>query len=130
MKLSQFMPLYGGDFFQAVAGYPDSVAIAYLRAIWHYWAHTACEGLPDDPEYLRRVCCIETAEWVAVKEIVFDDRYHFKRTAGRWHSKRAMAEYQKAKQVAMARSLGGRKAMSKRWAATGGHDNSAMTGDN
>ena len=54
-KPSAYLPLYGNDFFEAIAGYPDAVGMGYLRALWHYWNHTGCDGLPDDDEYLRRV---------------------------------------------------------------------------
>ncbi len=58
-KPSAYLPFYGNDFFEAIAGYSDAVGMGYLRALWHYWNHTGCDGLPDDDEYLRRVCGCE-----------------------------------------------------------------------
>ena len=50
-KPTAYLPLYGNDFFEAIAGYTDAVGLGYLRSLWHYWNHTGCEGLPDDDEY-------------------------------------------------------------------------------
>ena len=87
-KPSAYLPFYGNDFFQAMAGCTDDVAIRYLRAIWHYWSHTACDGLPDDDEYLRRVCDCQAGDWPRIKAIVFDNRYHFRLEEGVWHQPR------------------------------------------
>jgi uncharacterized protein YdaU (DUF1376 family) len=93
-KPSAYFPLYGNDFFEAIAGYDDAVGMGYLRALWHYWHHTSCEGLPDDDEYLRRVCCVEGAHWARAKRIVFDNRYHFKLGEdGLWHQPRCKKEW-------------------------------------
>ena len=62
-KPSAYLPFYGNDFFESIAGYPDGVGLGYLRALWHYWNLTNCEGLPDDDDYLRRVCCCDIADW-------------------------------------------------------------------
>ena len=72
-KPSAYLPFYGNDFFQSLAGYTDTVAIRYLRAIWHYWSHTGCTGLPDDDDYLRRICDCQAAEWAAIKAIIVSD---------------------------------------------------------
>ncbi len=87
-KPTSYLPLFGNDFFEAIAGYSDTVGLGYLRALWHYWSHTACEGLPDDDEYLRRICCVEMADWARAKGIIFDNRYHFRLEAGVWHQPR------------------------------------------
>jgi uncharacterized protein YdaU (DUF1376 family) len=87
-KPSAYFPLYGNDFFEAIAGYPDAVGMAYLRALWHYWNHTSCEGLPDDDEYLRRVCHCDPADWERIRAILFDNRYHFRLVEGLWHQPR------------------------------------------
>ena len=92
-KPSAYFPLYGNDFFEAIAGYPDAVGLGYLRALWHYWNHTGCDGLPDDDEYLRRVCKCEVAAWVRTKGIIFDNRYCFKLENGRWHQARCRKEH-------------------------------------
>jgi uncharacterized protein YdaU (DUF1376 family) len=114
-KPSAYFPFYGNDFFQAIVGYPDSAAMGYLRALWHYWSHTACEGLPDDDEYLRRICCCERAEWAQAREIIFDDRYHFRFLNGRWHQPRCQHEYEKSKAAFEKKSKAGRAAAQKRW---------------
>ena len=95
-KPSAYLPFYGNDFFEAIAGYPDGVALGYLRALWHYWSHTSCEGLPDDDEYLRRICCVEATEWTPMKGILFDNRYHFRLEGGRWHQPRCQKVWQEA----------------------------------
>ena len=87
-KPTSYLPLFGNDFFEAIAGYSDTVGLGYLRALWHYWSHTACEGLPVDDEFLRRVCCCEAAAWERTRAIIFDNRYHFRLEAGVWHQPR------------------------------------------
>lgn len=94
-KPSAYFPLYGNDFFEAIAGYPDTIGLGYLRALWHYWHHTSCEGLPDDDEYLQRVCGGKETEWVRTKGIIFDNRYHFKIGGdGLWHQERCRKEWE------------------------------------
>ena len=83
-KPSAYFPLYGNDFFEAIAGYPDTIGLGYLRALWHYWHHTGCEGLPDDDEYLRRICCVDSSQWPRTKGIIFDHRYFFRLEDGLW----------------------------------------------
>ena len=48
-KPTAYLPLYGNDFFEAVAGYSDAVGMGYLRSLWHYWNHTGCAGLTMKP---------------------------------------------------------------------------------
>ena len=95
MKHDLFMPFYGGEFFEAMAGHSESVGMAYLRALWHYWGHTGCTGLPNDDEYLRRVCGCERAEWARTKGIIFDNRYHFRLEEGLWQQARGLPEWSK-----------------------------------
>jgi uncharacterized protein YdaU (DUF1376 family) len=114
-KPSAYLPLYGRDFFEAIAGCSDAVGMGYLRAIWHYWSHTGCEGLPDDDEYLRRVCGCERTEWASTKAIIFDDRYHFRLENGAWQQLRCRREWEKSKEVFDQRSAAGRAAALKRW---------------
>ena len=93
-KPTAYFPLYGNDFFEAIAGYPDGIGLGYLRALWHYWHHTSCEGLPDDDEYLRRVCGGDATDWARTRGIVFDNKYHFKIGAdGLWHQDRCRKEW-------------------------------------
>ena len=115
MKPSAYFPFYGNDFFEAIAGYSDTVGLGYLRALWHYWNHTGCEGLPDDDEYLHRVCGCALTEWPKTKAILFDNRYHFKLVAGHWHQSRCREEYAKSKEIYELRSKVGKAGAKKRW---------------
>lgn len=114
-KPSAYLPFYGNDFFEAITGYSDDVGMGYLRALWHYWNHTGCEGLPDEDDYLRRVCCGNTVVWPEIKRIIFDNRYHFKLENGAWHQPRCRQEYHKSQQIYEARSLAGKNNIAKRW---------------
>ena len=114
-KPSAYLPLYGNDFFEAIAGYPDAVGMGYLRALWHYWNHTGCDGLPDDDDYLRRVCCCERAEWARTKGLIFDNRYHFRLEEGVWHQPRCREEWRKSQEIFAQRSKLGSAAAKKRW---------------
>jgi uncharacterized protein YdaU (DUF1376 family) len=96
-KPDAFMPFYGNDFFQAVKGLPDSVALGYLKAIWYYWNHEHCKGLRDDREFLRKVCEIDREEWDSACQIIFDNEKMFTLGAdGKWHQTRAEEEWAKA----------------------------------
>ena len=114
-KPTAYLPLYGNDFFEAISGYPDAVGMGYLRAIWHYWNHTGCEGLPDDDDYLRRICCCDPGQWEEVRAVLFDNRYHFRLIEGAWHQPRCRAEFDKSKAIYAKRSAAGKRAMAKRW---------------
>ena len=114
-KPSAYFPFYGNDFFEAIAGYPDAVGMGYLRALWHYWNHTSCEGLPDDDEYLRRVCGADASDWERTRSIVFDNRYHFRLVDGVWQQPRCRHEYQKSQEIFDERSKRGSAAARKRW---------------
>ena len=121
-KPSAYMPFYGNDFFQAMAGYPDAIGMRYLRALWHYWSHTGCEGLPDDDEYLRRVCDCQGAEWTCIKATIFDNRYHFRLEHGAWHQPRCRKEWAKSAEMFERRSAIGRAAARTRWGKTPGSE--------
>jgi uncharacterized protein YdaU (DUF1376 family) len=114
-KPSAYFPLYGNDFFEAIAGYSDNVGLGYLRALWHYWNHTGCEGLPDDDEYLRRVCCCDASAWVRTKGIIFDNRYHFRLEDGVWHQPRCRVEYKKSLEAYETLSKRGKNGAAARW---------------
>jgi uncharacterized protein YdaU (DUF1376 family) len=114
-KPTAYLPFYGNDFFQAVAGYPEAVAIRYLRALWHYWNHTGCEGLPDDDAYLSLVCGCQGPEWAGTRSIIFDDRYHFRLENGVWHQPRCRDEWAKSKHRFDSRSRAGKLAANARW---------------
>lgn len=91
MKPDAYLKFYGSDFFEAVNGYSDAVCAAYLRALWHYFKHLHCEGLPTDDDYLRRICRCDLANWAAVGGIVFG-RF-FQLIDGKWHQERCREEY-------------------------------------
>ena len=98
MKPDSYLPFFGNDFFLSVSGYSDVVVVAYLRAIWTYWAHTGCAGLKNDSEFLRRMCQVDAADWDYVFETIFDNDKFFTLGADElWHQKRAAEEYEKAK---------------------------------
>jgi uncharacterized protein YdaU (DUF1376 family) len=110
VNLDAFLPLYGNDFFQATEGRTDAVVVGYLRALWHYWHHHHCEGLPNDDDFLRRLCRIEISEWKRTRDVIFGE--YFKLVDGKWHQPRAREEYavrstayeRKAEAMAKARS--------------------------
>lgn len=114
MKPTAYIPFYYNDFFQAMAGYSGDVQMSYLRAICHYWHH-GCDGMPDDDDYLRRICHCQPSIWPEVKAVVFDNRFYFKLAGGLWHQKRANHEYTKTMEIYAARSESGRRAMQSRW---------------
>jgi uncharacterized protein YdaU (DUF1376 family) len=114
-KPSAYFPFYGNDFFEAIAGYPEAIGLGYLRALWHYWNHTSCDGLPDDDEYLRRICACDLSDWVRTKGIIFDNRYNFRLENGLWQQGRCKAEFQKSKDIYAARAEAGKRAMARRW---------------
>lgn len=91
MKPDDSMPFFGTSFFEATEGYSDAVAIGYMRALWHYWNHTHCQGLPDDDEYLRRICRCEPQQWIRTKGIIFDNQFFFCKNGTHWHQKKAKA---------------------------------------
>jgi len=95
MKPDAYMPFYGSNFFEATRGFNDQESMAYLRALWHYWHHTHCDGLRDDDSYLFEVCDCEKANWARIKGLIFDndERYFFILARGKWHQKNAADIY-------------------------------------
>lgn len=95
MSLNAYMPFYGDDFFTAIRGYSSTIQIAYLRAIWHYWSHTHCQGLKNDSQFLRCICEVDSTEWGEVEGVVFDNDIFFcLGEDGKWHQKKASDIYQ------------------------------------
>jgi uncharacterized protein YdaU (DUF1376 family) len=93
-KCEDSMPFFGTLFFEAVEGHSDAVALGYIRALWHYWNHTHCRGLPNDDEYLLRICRCDPAQWAKVKGDIFDNVHFFTQNGdGTWHQKRAKDIY-------------------------------------
>jgi uncharacterized protein YdaU (DUF1376 family) len=96
MKIDSYMPFYGNDFFQAMAGRDETVICGYIKALWHYWHHTHCEGLDDDDEYLRRLCGVDTSKWARTRGVIFDGSKFFEKVNGKWHQLRAKEEHDSA----------------------------------
>ena len=113
-KPTAYLPFYGNDFFQSMSGYSKAVVVGYLRALWHYWGHTGCEGLADDDDYLRRICDCQADEWERIKAIIFDNRYHFRLEDGLWQQGRCRDEFNKSRKIYTARVEAGRRAVSGR----------------
>jgi uncharacterized protein YdaU (DUF1376 family) len=113
MKLDAYMPFYGNDFFAAVEGLDEPVIIGYLRAVWYYWSHTHCRGLPDDDEFLRRLCRTSIADWQRTKGVIFGGFFtletvvnadnntvsNTEQLSSLWHQNRARCEYKAASEV-------------------------------
>jgi uncharacterized protein YdaU (DUF1376 family) len=94
------MPLYGNDFFSAVEGQPDHIALGYMRALWRYWNHYHCKGLPDNNDLLRRICQIEKDDWFEAKGVIFDnDKFFILGEDLMWHQARADEEWQKVEDL-------------------------------
>lgn len=98
MQPDAYIPLYGSDFFEAMKPHGEKVGWPYLKAIWHYWKHTHCKGLPDNSEALRRICEVEKENWDEICSVIFDNDKCFSQdaTTGLWHQKRAALEWQKS----------------------------------
>ena len=114
MKIDAFMPFYGSEFFNAVAGLSNEIIGIYMRCCWHYWSHTNCDGLPDDDEYLRELCRVDAAKWTDKKSKIFNG-FLFKKTGGKWHQKRCKEEYAKALELREKRKQQTDSARNARW---------------
>jgi hypothetical protein len=91
------MPFYGNDFFQAVEGHSDHIALGYMRLVWHYWTHSHCKGLKNDSEFLRKIARIERDQWDEAYAIIFDnDKFFNLDTDELWQQNRAKEEWDKA----------------------------------
>lgn len=84
-----YMPYYGKEFEAATKGYKKVIKWCYLTALWHYWHHTHCAGIPDNDDYQRNVCELEgDPMWEQIKPIIFG--VFFKLDSGMWHQKRML----------------------------------------
>ena len=116
MNPDAFIPFYGADFFGAVKGHPDHVALGYLKAIWYYWNHTHAQGLKDDVNFLRKVCEIEESKWEESFPVIFDNEQFFTLGEnGLWHQVRAAEEWDKAKTKYDKAVARGKPASKARW---------------
>lgn len=93
MKTDAFMRFYGSEFFNALAGHPECVTGAYMRALWAYWS-TKCEGLRNDKRFLRDICHADDSTWPDIEQSLFGSDGFFRLIAGRWHQKRCREEWQ------------------------------------
>ena len=89
------MPFFGREFFEAVSMFSDSTSLKYIRALWFYWSHTHCQGLPNDDEGLRILCKCDTQDWMRVRGQIFDNDKFFVLDAGKWHQRKCRHVYQK-----------------------------------
>ena len=95
MNPDAWMPYYGGDFNDATRLWPREIKWSYLDAIWFYWSHTKCDGIPDDDDCLRRLCGCDLSDWQKTKGTIFSGQPFFYLENGKWHQKRARNEYAK-----------------------------------
>ena len=90
------MPYYGSDFEGAMKGYTPITKWSYLCALWHYWHHTHCAGLPDDDTYLMTICECQIADWSRVKAAIFCGKPFFYQDGGKWHQTKAAQTWEDA----------------------------------
>jgi uncharacterized protein YdaU (DUF1376 family) len=107
MKPDCFMPYYGNDFEAATKGFGPEVKWAYLCALWHYWHHTHCQGLPNDDDMLRRICEVETASWARIRGSIFKAPF-FELQNGLWQQNRARDMYHESVRIYNSRSAASR----------------------
>lgn len=107
MKPDSWMPYYGNNINESMRGYGPEMLGSYVLALWHYWSHLHCSGLPNDDAYLRTLCGASLPNWARVKGVIFDNNMFFCLIDGKWHQKRAREEYSEAKRVYEAKVKGG-----------------------
>lgn len=108
MNPDSYMPFYGNDFFQAMRGRKAFIKIAYLELIWYYWSHEHCKGLEDDTEFLQGIAGLKDDEWAIAMPVIFDNDHFFTQDSeGRWHQRRAEAEWIKSREKYAAAVKGG-----------------------
>lgn len=88
-----WMPYYGADFEGDTKGFSREVRWSYLAAIWHYWASTKTEGLPEDDTQLMQICNCYPVDWSRTKPMIFCGKPFFYLEGGKWHQDRARKEY-------------------------------------
>ena len=92
MSPDAHIPLYGNDFFSAIEGHDEATGLAYLRALWHYWRETHTTGLPNDDEYLRKICRVKSGKWKKIKPFLFG-KWFVLDSENLWQNKRAREEW-------------------------------------
>ena len=114
MAIDAYMPFYGKDFFGALEGLRECAVSSYLRALWYYWHHTHCDGLPNDPERLRGICRCSDVDWDYVSPIVFGELFKLDGNA-LWQQSRSQEEYMKSIDKYESLKKAGRLGMKIRW---------------
>jgi uncharacterized protein YdaU (DUF1376 family) len=123
-KPDSYMPMYWLDFWPAVEGYEDYIAIGYLRLLSHYWHITHCSGLKHDIPFLQRLSRIlDEKKWDIAEPILFDGINFFEldHETNTWHQKRALSEWQSkvaSYNSVMARAKAGGQATKRKYANT------------
>lgn len=92
MNPDTYMLYDGNDVESACKGFRPDTKWAYVCALWHYWHHTHCTGLPNRDDSLRLICEVEPASWARIKGLIFAPPY-FELDGGRWHHKEFRALY-------------------------------------
>jgi uncharacterized protein YdaU (DUF1376 family) len=82
-------------FANATGMFNDDEKWKYIRCLTFYWTHSHVEGLPDDDAGLRELCNCELHNWMRLKSMIFDNDKFFCLEDGKWHQKRARANYLK-----------------------------------
>ena len=82
-------------FSQATGMFNDDEKWKYMRCLINYWYHQKTSGLPDDDAGLRELCNCDLSRWARLKGMIFDNDKFFYLENGKWHQKRARANYLK-----------------------------------
>lgn len=114
MKNNGYMPYYGDDFERPMKAYRREVKWSYLAALWHYWSHFHCEGLPDKDDELQMICDCPSADWQRTKGVIFSGKPLFHLENGKWHQERARLEYREREEASQRRADASRIAVEAR----------------
>ena len=82
-------------FDQATRMFNDDEKWKYVRCLSHYWYQTHVQGIKDDDAGMRQLCNCDLAKWARLKGMIFDNDEFFYLENGKWHQKRARANYLK-----------------------------------
>jgi uncharacterized protein YdaU (DUF1376 family) len=82
-------------FDKATGMFNDDEKWKYVRCLSHYWYQTHIQGIKDDDLGMRQLCNCELQNWMRLKSMIFDNDEFFYLENGKWHQKRARANYLK-----------------------------------
>jgi uncharacterized protein YdaU (DUF1376 family) len=82
-------------FDKATGMFNDDEKWKYVRCLSHYWYQTHVQGIKDDGEGMRQLCNCDLPNWMRLKGMIFDNDEFFFLENGKWHQKRARANYLK-----------------------------------